>query len=128
MWSGKTTTLTVDEARALLASIPVTRAVKLADGTTGEVPDLVGLRDRVLISVMTYAFGRISAGFGMRVEDYHPQGKRWWVRLHENGGKRHEMPAHYNPGAHLDAYIKAAGIGDDGRSPLFAQPPAARAC
>jgi hypothetical protein len=29
----------------------------------------------------------------MRVEDYFPKGKRWWVRLHEKGGKRHEMPA-----------------------------------
>jgi hypothetical protein len=30
----------------------------------------------------------------MNVEDYYPQGKRWWVRLHEKGGKQHEMPAH----------------------------------
>jgi hypothetical protein len=22
----------------------------------------------------------------MRVEDYYPNGKRWWVRLHEKGG------------------------------------------
>jgi len=29
------------------------------------------------------------------------------------------MPAHHNLEAYLDAYIKAAGIGDDGRSPLF---------
>ena len=28
----------------------------------------------------------------MRIEYYHPIGKRWWVRLHEKGGKRHEMP------------------------------------
>jgi len=27
----------------------------------------------------------------MNVRDYYPQGKRWWVRLHEKGGKRHEM-------------------------------------
>jgi hypothetical protein len=32
----------------------------------------------------------------MRVEDYYPGGKRWWVRLHEKGGKRHEMPAHHS--------------------------------
>ena len=63
---------------------------------SGEAPDFVGLRDRALISVMTYAFGRISAVLGMRVEDYYPQGKRWWVRLHEKGGKRHDMPAHHN--------------------------------
>ncbi|HTU44498.1 MAG TPA: tyrosine-type recombinase/integrase, partial [Bryobacteraceae bacterium] len=40
-------------------------------------------------------------------------------RLHEKGGKRHEMPAHHNLEAYLDAYIKAAEIGDAGKSPLF---------
>jgi integrase len=49
------------------------------------------------------------------VEDYYRQGKRWWVRLHEKGGKRHEMPAHHN----LEAYLEAAGIRDDNKSPLF---------
>jgi site-specific recombinase XerD len=116
---GKTSVLTADEARTLLDSISVTRTVTLTDDMINEVPDLVGLRDRALISVMTYAFGRISAALGMRVEDYYPQGKRWWVRLHEKGGKRHEMPAHHNLEAYLDAYIKGAGISDDGKSPLF---------
>ena len=55
----------------------------------------------------------------MRVEDYYANGKRWWVRLHEKGGKRHEMPAHHNLEAYLDAYIVAAGIRDDGKAPLF---------
>jgi site-specific recombinase XerC len=55
----------------------------------------------------------------MRVEDYYPKGKRWWVRLHEKGGKRHEMPAHHTLEAYLDAYIEAAGIRDGGKSPLF---------
>jgi hypothetical protein len=32
---------------------------------------------------------------GMRVKDYYPQGKRWWFRLHEKGGKRHDVPAHH---------------------------------
>ena len=48
-------------------------------------------------------FARISAVAAMRVEDYYPQGKRWWVRLHEKGGKRHEMPAHHTLEAYLDA-------------------------
>ena len=55
----------------------------------------------------------------MRVGDYYPVGKRWWVRLHEKGGKRHEMPCHHTLGEWLDAYIEAAGIGADGRGPLF---------
>jgi site-specific recombinase XerD len=102
---GKTPVLTEDEARHLIESI--------------DTSTLVGLRDRALIAVMTYAFARIGAVVGMHVEDYYPEGKRWWVRLHEKGGKRHEMPAHHKLEAYLDAYVKAAGIGDDGRGPLF---------
>jgi integrase len=64
---------------------------------------------------MTFAFVRIGAFVAMRVEDYYPKGKRWWVRLHEKGGKRHEMPAHHN----LEARIEAAGIRDGGKTPLF---------
>ena len=45
--------------------------------------------------------------------------KRWWVRLHEKGGKRHEMPAHHNLEAYLDSYIESAGIRDGGKKPLF---------
>ena len=33
----------------------------------------MGLRDRALISVMTFAFARIGAIVAMRVEDYYPE-------------------------------------------------------
>jgi site-specific recombinase XerD len=102
---GKTPVLTSDQARALIESI--------------DTSTLVGLRDRALIGVMTYAFARIGAVVSMRVEDYFANGKRWWVRLHEKGGKRHEMPAHHKLEHFLDEYIKAAGIGGDGKGPLF---------
>jgi integrase len=55
----------------------------------------------------------------MRVEDYLPKGKRWWLRFHEKGGKQHELPAHHNLEAYLDAYIDAANIREDRQSPLF---------
>ena len=55
----------------------------------------------------------------MRVEDYYNEGKRWWVRLHEKGGKRHEMPCHHNLEAYLDAYIEAAKIGEAKKAALF---------
>ncbi len=103
--TGKTTVLTGEQARELLDSI--------------DTSTVVGLRDRALISVMTFAFARVGAVVAMRVADYYPNGKRWWVRLHEKGGKRHEMPAHHNLEAYLDAYIEAAGIRDGGKSPLF---------
>jgi hypothetical protein len=54
---------------------------------------------------VTFAFARIGAVVAMRVEDYYPKGKRWWVRLHEKGGKRREMPAHHNLEQCLDTYI-----------------------
>ncbi len=37
----------------------------------------------------------VSAAIYMHVEDSFPQGKRWWLRLHEKGGKHHEMPVHH---------------------------------
>jgi site-specific recombinase XerD len=102
---GKTPVLTEEQARRLLESI--------------DTSTLVGLRDRALIGVMTYAFARIGAVVGMRVEDYYPAGKRWWVRLHEKGGKRHEMPTHHKLEAFIDEYLAAAGIREDGKTPLF---------
>jgi site-specific recombinase XerD len=102
---GKTPVLTADEARQLLDSI---------DKTT-----VVGLRDRALIALMAYSFARVSAATAMRVEDYYATDKRWWVRLHEKGGKLHDMPTHHNLEAYLDAYLQAAGIADAKKSPLF---------
>jgi len=66
--TGKTTVLDTDQARKLLNSV--------------DTSTVVGLRDRALISVMTFSFAVVA----MRVEDYYPKGKRWWVRLHEKGG------------------------------------------
>jgi site-specific recombinase XerC len=91
----------------------------LPDGSEAEAPSPVGPRDRALIGVITYTFARISAVVAMRVEDYFPNGKRWWVWLQEKGGKRHEMPAHHKLEHFLDEYLAAAGIGDHDKTPLF---------
>lgn len=55
----------------------------------------------------------------MKVEDYYPQGKRWWLRLHEKGGKRHEVPCHHTLEEYLDAYITTANLWDQKKGPLF---------
>jgi integrase/recombinase XerD len=55
----------------------------------------------------------------MKVRDYFVQGRRGWVRLHEKGGKEHEVPCHHNLETYLDEYIAAAGIGRDPDGPLF---------
>jgi integrase/recombinase XerD len=61
----------------------------------------------------------VGAAMTMNVEDWYFQTRRWWVRLHEKGGKRHEMPAHHNLELYVAAYIEAAGIGSEKDTPLF---------
>ncbi len=102
---GKTPVLEPSEARQLLDAIDVTT--------------VSGLRDRALIGLMIYSFARIGAALGMKVEDIYMQQRRLWVRLHEKGGKRHEMPCHHNLEAYLHAYIDTAGLADDPKGPLF---------
>jgi integrase len=41
------------------------------------------------------------------------------VRLHEKGGKEHDVPCHHMLEKLLDDYIAAAGIAGDGEGPLF---------
>jgi integrase/recombinase XerD len=69
---------------------------------------------------MVYTFARVGAMVAMTVEDYYAQGKRSWLRLHEKGGKQHEMPAHHTLEEYLDAYIAAAGIAGNGKAPSSA--------
>lgn len=102
---GKTPVLTADQARTLLDSI--------------QIDSIIGLRDRALIGVMVYSFARVSATIHMRVDDYYQNGKRWWFRLHEKGGTLHDVPAHHNAEAYIDAYLDAAGIRDEKKGPLF---------
>ncbi|EQD51482.1 phage integrase family protein, partial [mine drainage metagenome] len=79
----------------------------------------IGLRDRALIALMVYTFARVGAALKMRVEDVYVQGRRNWVRLHEKGGKRHEMPCHHNLESYLHAYIEGTGLTGDGKGYLF---------
>lgn len=103
--TGRTPVLAPEEARALLNAIDVSAPV--------------GLRDRALIGLMVYAFARVGAALGMRVEDVFVQRRRLWVRLHEKGGKRHEMPCHHSLETYLAEYLDATGLRDDPTGPLF---------
>ena len=102
---GKTPVLQPGEVRLLLDSID-TSAVG-------------GLRDRALMGVMIYSFARVSAVVNMDVDDYYQQGKRWWLRLREKGGKHHALPAHHKAEAYLDAYLAGAGFAGERGSPLW---------
>lgn len=103
--TGKTPVLSSDDTARLLCAI--------------DTSDLVGLRDRALIALMTFTFARISAALAMKVGDVFFKGNRRWVRLREKGGKYHEMPCHHALEDFLTAYLDAAGISGDSDSPLF---------
>lgn len=102
---GKTPVLSVEETQALFDAI--------------DVSTVVGLRDRALIGVMVYSFARVSAVVGMQVQDYYHQSKRSYFRLHEKGGRYNVVPAHHKAQEFLDAYLHAAGIGEEKKTPLF---------
>lgn len=102
---GKTPVLDPSEARQLLRSIDVSKPV--------------GLRDRALIGTMLYTFGRIGAVLQMKVEDVYSQNRRLWVRLHEKGGKLHDMPCHHELEEWLADYIEKCALADDPNGWLF---------
>jgi len=102
---GKTPVLSEEEARELFESI--------------DAGAVVGLRDRAFLAVMTYSFARVGAVVKMAVKDYYTQGRRSWFRLHEKGGKYHQVPVHHRAGEYVDAYLEAARIAPERDSPLF---------
>ena len=102
--TGATPVLAPAEARRLLAAIDT--------GT------LAGRRDRALVSVMLYSVARVSAVIGMRRHDYFRQERQGWLRLHEKGGTRHDVPAHHRAAEALDDYLEAAGL-DEPTAALF---------
>ena len=101
---GATPVLSPAEARRLLDAIDT--------GT------LAGLRDRALVSVMLYSFARVIAVIAMRRQNYFRQESRGWLRLHEKGGKRHDVPAHHRAAEALDDYLELAGL-DEAKAALF---------
>lgn len=102
---GKTPVLSAEEARQLLDTI--------------DTSNVSGLRDRALIATMIFSFARVGAVVAMNVEDYFPEGKRWWLRLHEKGGKHHRVPVHHTAEEYLDQYLKLGFEVADKKLPLF---------
>ena len=57
-----------------------------------------------------YCFARVSAAAGMRRQDYFRQGLRGWLRLHEKGGRRHDVPAHHRAERHRPLRTGRRGV------------------
>ena len=102
---GKTPTLTDEEFLDLMDSIPT--------------DTLIGLRDRAFITLLAYTWPRVSAAVGLRVKDYYPKGKRWYVQLGEKGGKENNQLVHHKAQDALDDYLKAAELTNSPALPIF---------
>jgi len=102
---GRTPVLSSEEMGELLASLPT--------------DNVLALRDRALLGVMAYTFARIGAVLSLKVEDYYVQRRRGWLRLHEKGGKVHEIPCHHALEQYLEEYLEAAGLRGQDDAPLF---------
>ncbi|MEM0905744.1 MAG: tyrosine-type recombinase/integrase [Pseudomonadota bacterium] len=102
---GKTPVLEPAEARQLLDAINTSKPV--------------GLRDRALIGLMVYSFARVGAALSLKVEDIYTQNRRLWVRLHEKGGKRHDVPCHHTLEAFLYDYLDGCSLWDERKSYVF---------
>ena len=102
---GKTPVLQPQDARHLLDTIPT--------------ETIVGLRDRALIALMLYTFARIGAAVAVDADDIFVNGRRYFVRLREKGGRQHEMPLHHTAEETVLAYMDAADLHNQKRMPLF---------
>jgi site-specific recombinase XerD len=102
---GKTPVLQPADARHLLDSIPLDQ--------------IAGIRDRALIALMLYTFARVGAAVAVDVDDVYQNGRRWWVRLKEKGGRLHEMPLHHSAEEAIMHYLDAANLHGQKGMPLF---------
>ena len=103
---GKTPAISPDQARQVLRSIP--------SGT------LVGLRDRAIIGVLIYTAARAGAVARLRLADFYTDGRQWFLRFDEKGGKVRDIPARHDLEGFIREYIRAAGLtAEPPSSPLF---------
>ncbi len=102
---GKTPVIDGDEARALLSSM--------------SSAEIRARRDRAIIATMLYSFARVGAVLAMNADDLFYQHRRLWLRLHEKGGKLHDMPCHHELEQWLHEYLEMAGLAVGSQVPLF---------
>ena len=104
---GKTPEITVKQARKLLHSIDTT--------------DVVGLRDKSIISILIYTAARIGAVSKLKVKDLYDSGDQCCLHFLDKGGKSREIPVRYDLQGLLFDYLRSADtlLGHDDSRPLF---------
>lgn len=80
---------------------------------------LVDLRDRAAIAIMTFSMARVSAVCRLQVADIALDGPSPSLALSEKRGQQHRVRIGETVAEWVRAYVEAAGIGSDRRSPLI---------
>jgi len=103
---GKTPAISPEQARRVLHSI--------------DVHDVVGLRDRAIIGVLIYTAARGGAVAKLRLRDFFSDGRQWFLRFDEKGGKVRDIPVRHDLEGYVFEYLRETAIEDDpGDAPLF---------
>ncbi len=103
---GKTPEISVEQARALLASVDT--------GT------LIGKRDKAILATLAYTACRAGAVAKLRLGDFQADGTQYVLRFQEKGGKSREIPVRHDLQGFIRGYLEAAGIAAEPKDrPLY---------
>jgi site-specific recombinase XerD len=103
---GKTPAISVEQERALLASI--------------RTDSVEGLRDKAIVAVLIFTAARVGAVAGLKVGGLVRDGGQGLLRLIEKGGKCRDIPARDDLESYLTEYVETAGLTEAARDmPLF---------
>lgn len=103
---GKTPEISIAQARQLLQSI--------------DSSNVVGLRDRAIISILIYTAARVGAVAKLRRCDFYDLGDQHYLRFTEKGGKSREIPVRHDLKQIIEAYlIQAYTDSSHEKVPLF---------
>ena len=104
---GKTPEITVKQARKLLSSI--------------KTDNVVGLRDKAIMSILIYTASRVGAVAQLKLKDLYDTGDQYCLHFLDKGGKSREIPVRHDLQSLLRSYLQSAGsnLGDATDQPLF---------
>ena len=94
---GKTPAMAPRQIRELLRSIPIT--------THSGAPDLGGLRDRAVLATLVYTAARAGAVAKLRRQDFYTDGRQYFLRFDEKGGKLRTIPCRTDLQEYIEAYL-----------------------
>jgi integrase/recombinase XerD len=104
---GKTPEITIKQARKLLSSI--------------NTDNVVGLRDKAIMSILIYTASRVGAVARLKLKDLYDTGDQYCLHFLDKGGKSREIPVRHDLQGLLRSYLQSVGcnLGDATDRPLF---------